>query len=151
MHTRYARRLPLALTLVATALLLNAGPAGAQTDGTTDPSTPVGGVLTLSNSWVYVITALVLPFVIGLLQKDSNPGWVKVALATAVGTVATAFIELITPDGAAIISQEFLLKALVTIGGAMFSYANVWKPIADGRFNTDRIGGLSPGPERRTP
>ncbi len=143
------RRVPSALAVVAFSLLVLAGPAGAQAvDGTTDPDAPVGAIITLDNTWVYLITALLLPFVIGLVTKDSMPGWVKVGLAGAIGTVATAFLELVQDDGSAIISQEFLLKAVVTVGSAMFAYGNVWKPIAQGVFNGERVGRIYPLPSQ---
>lgn len=130
----------LAVLVVATiVLVVLAAAAGAQvaTDGDASPDTPVSAVFTVNNTLVTLITGLIVPLVTGLLLRPSNPEWVKVGAVTAVTALATAFLSLVQDDGTAIVSQEWLVQALVILVTAIASYLGIWNPL------TARQGGLN--------
>lgn len=132
------KRLILALATAASILLLGATMAGAQVapDGNASPDAPVSSVLTVNNTLVLLLTGAVIPLVIGLVTREDNPAWVKVGLAAAVSGLANLFVQSIQDDGTAVLSQEFLVQAIIIFATALGSYARIWAPVARDRGTT---------------
>lgn len=120
----------------ATALCLMAGMALAQEPGDASPDSPVGDVFTVNQSLVLILTGLVVPIVVGILSRPGLPAVLGVGLNGAVSAVATMFVQAISDDGSAILSQEWLLQAALVFGTSMATYLGVYRPIARDRGTT---------------
>lgn len=133
LRARRLRRLLIAVTVVAMAgLVLWAQAAGAQVapDGNASPDAPVSAVFTVNNTLVTLLTGAIVPLVVGLLTREDNPAWVKLGLAVAVTGVANLFLQAIQDDGTAVLSQEWLVQAVIIFATALGTYARVWQPLA---------------------
>lgn len=126
------KRLIFALAVALGVLFLGAAAAGAQTapDGNASPDAPVSAVFTVNNTLVTLLVGAVIPLVVGLLTREDNPAWVKIGLAAAVTAVANYFLQTIQDDGTAVLSQEWLVQAVVMFATALGTYARIWSPLA---------------------
>jgi hypothetical protein len=144
-YMKYALRAGL-IALVL--LIMGAAAAGAQVvpDGNASPDTPVSAVFTVNNTLVTLITGLVVPLVVALLARASNPAWVKIGLNAAVSAVATSFLSAVQDDGTAVLSQEWFVQAGVIFAASIMAYLGVWNPLASrqGGINTAMGPGVIP-------
>lgn len=132
------RRVAAVVLTVALTLTGAASVAGAQVvpDGNASPDTPVSAVFTVNNTLVAILVGAVIPLVVGLLTREDNPAWIKLGLAAGVTAVANLFVQAIQDDGTAVLSQEWLVQALVMFATALGTYARVWQPLARDRGTT---------------
>lgn len=115
----------IAATVFAVVAVL-ASPASAQT---VDPEAPVGAVLTLSDTGVRLLIGLVLPVVLGLIVKVTNPEWVKVIGGIVVAAIAAVITENIQDNGTAVLSWDMFVGAVLIYVPQIVSYLGIWKPL----------------------
>ncbi len=133
--------------LIGVALVIGgAVAAGAQVapDGNASPDAPVSSVFTVNNTLVTLITGLLIPLVVGVLARPTNPAWVKLGLAVGVTGVANLFLQAVQSDGTAVLSQEFWVQAAILLATALGSYARIWQPLLRGRVNALGGNGVIP-------
>ena len=139
-----------AIALVAlAAIVLTADVALAQVapDGNASPDTPASAVFTVNNTLVTVLLGMFAPIVTGILLRPTNPAWVKVLAAGAVGTAFTAISQAVQADGTAPLSQEWFLQLALQIATQVGTYYGVWNPLfaSRGGLNAAAGPGILPG------
>jgi hypothetical protein len=90
---------------------------------------PIGALFTINQTTVMIILSVVIPLVLGVLLKPTNPEWVKVLAGGVVAGIATLITEAIRDDGTAVLSQEMLVQFAVQWIGVIATYLGVWKPL----------------------
>lgn len=123
------RKLLLPSAVVAGAVIAGCEPAVAQAVESGDD--PIAAYFTFDRTVVLVLTGCVIPFVNGLLLRQSNPTWVKVLVANLFATAVHAFMQVIGPDGAAVLSHDWLLGLGLTLATMTVTYLGLWKPVVD--------------------
>jgi hypothetical protein len=101
-------------------------PASAQT---LPEDAPVGATLTLSDTGVRLIIGLVLPIVLGLIVKASNPEWVKVIGGIVVAAIAALITDNLQDNGTAVLSWDMFVGAVLIYVPQVVSYLGIWKPL----------------------
>lgn len=146
-----SHKAPAALAAVAVTLYVLAGPAGAQVavDGNASPDAPVSSVLTVNNTLVQLLVGAVIPLVSGFLLRPQNPAWVKVLVAGLVGVAANAFVQAISADGTAVLSQEWFVNLALLWAAEFGSYTHFWNPVLASKGGVNAATG--PGIVGRAP
>jgi hypothetical protein len=130
---RWLNRWLVFAAVAAVAFVAAASPVMAQIapDGDVSPDAPSSAYLTVNNTLVLILTGAVIPIVNGLLLRPENPSWVKVLIASLVGTAVHAFSQVVQADGTAVLTQEWTLGLVITLGSMVATYLGVWKPAVD--------------------
>lgn len=98
-------------------------------------------MFTIDEVGVSIIVGLLLPLVLGVLVKPTNPPWVKVIGGIVVAAIAALVKENIQDDGTAIISWAMVIETALIYLPQIAAYLGIWKPLADGDLN----GKMGPG------
>ena len=85
-------------------------------------------VLTSNADLTLVITATLLPLLVGIVTKMAAPGALKSILLIIFGTVATAIAVSTGADGIAVISKTTLIESFQTVVTSIAMYYGVFKP-----------------------
>ena len=145
-------RTAVALSLISIVLLAAPRAAGAMglQEGDASPDAPIGQVFTISNTLVVLLLSGVLPLIIGILVKPTNPDWLKGLVAMLVTSVAHAISEAIQEDGTAALTQEWFVKLAITFLTTIGAYYGAWKPVVGNGDINSRLGpGVIPDPAPR--
>lgn len=84
-------------------------------------------VLTINAELVLIITATLIPLVVGVITKLTAPGALKSILLIVIGAVATAIAVSTGADGVAVISKVTLIESFRTVVTSIAMYFGVWK------------------------
>lgn len=85
-------------------------------------------VLTINAELVLIITATLIPLVVGIITKLTAPGALKSILLIVIGAVATAIAVSTGADGVAVISKVTLIESFRTVVTSIAMYYGVFKP-----------------------
>jgi hypothetical protein len=138
------RRLLAGFVVVAGTLLLGATAAAAGVLQEAPGDAPVGDTLTLSAASVNIIIGVLLPILLGVLLKESNPQWVKTIGGIVVAGIAAIVTEAIRDDGTAVLSWDMFLTFVTVYVPQIVSYLGFWQPL--GRDTSAGTFNLALGP-----
>lgn len=86
-------------------------------------------LITLDPTTVVMITALVVPILVGLLTKLNAPSGLKSFVMLLVSALSTLLAQAMTEDGYAVVSQDMFKAWIVTTVTAVATYYGVYKPL----------------------
>jgi hypothetical protein len=148
----FLRRLGSATVLIVAVVLgaivvlaADAIPAGAAALQEPSGDGPVGSTLTLNATVVNILIGVVLPILLGIALKPSNPQWVKTIGGIVVAGVAAVITNAIRDDGTAVLSAAMFLQFVTVYVPQIVSYLGLWKPLGEDTAAGSFDGALGPG------
>jgi hypothetical protein len=85
-------------------------------------------LITLDPSTVVVITAVIVPILVGFLTKLNAPAGLKAFVNLIVAALGTLAAQAMTEDGYAVVSQDMFKAWAVTTTISIATYYGVYKP-----------------------
>lgn len=83
---------------------------------------------TLEPQTVYILSALVLPLLVGLVTKAEAARKVRSVLLLTLASLSTLLTRATLDDGSAVLTQGLVWDVAVTWVVAVASYYGLWKP-----------------------